>query len=359
MNNHPKKLSFFILKLLFLFGGLFLFLISIATAAPVDNKTMWQMINSARQANGVELLAWNEVLAQAAQQHADEMVLQDDPSHIASNGSQPSELVAALGYGSYPDGIRSSENWATGSAIEVIAFFLEDDLHRENMLSPVWREVGVGQAQSVLGSQLWVVVFGAQPGVWPIFINDNAKRTSEKHVIIKSRSEQAGYSEEIFTSPVEMRIASAGSITDSLWVPWQAEIELELQAPGGEKLVMAEFRDAIGHTIVSTNTIYLVLPNDPVPTSALQLVPTLTPSQTPTITPLPSPTPEPTVTPTASATMTPMPLPTATATTIPASLSQSLFESTKSPLLLLALIILAILFFGMIFMLLLRLLRRQ
>jgi hypothetical protein len=185
-------------------------------------------------------------------------------------------------------------------------------------------------------------------------------------VIIKLRHEEAGYSEDIFTTPVEMRLGEAETITDTLWVPWQAEMELELEAPGGQKVVMAEFRDAIGQTIVSTDTIYLVLPNDALPTSAVQLAPTLTPSYTPTITPTPTMTPIPTVTPTSTATVSPIPTLTPTMTVTPVSTVQnpkgtrSLLETSNRPILLIALIIFALgIIFGIILMLLLRLLRRR
>lgn len=365
MNKHPKKQLNLILKPWLLFGCLLLLTLmpSATTAqAPVDGHVMWEMINTARQANDVELLAWNEVLAQAAQQHAEDIAKRDEASHIGSDGSTPEQRVARLGYASYPDGIRARENLSTGSAIEVMAFFLEDQTHRENLLLPSWREVGVasvGKAESLLGSPLWVVVFGAQPGVLPIFINDNEEQTTESTVIIKLRHEEAGYSEDIFTTPVEMRLGEAETITDTLWVPWQAEMELELEAPGGEKVVIAEFRDAMGHIVQSQDTIYLVLPNDALPTSAVQLAPTLTPSYTPTITPTPTMTPIPTVTPTSTATVTPIPTLTPTMTVTPVSTVQSLLETSNHPILLTALIIFALgIIFGIILMLLLRIFRR-
>ncbi len=296
---------------------------TVQAQSAVDPKGFWEMMNAARLANGVGLYAWNDQLAEAARIQAEDIAQRSERNHIGSDGSTVQERAARLGYESYPDAVRVSENWSTGSALEAMAYFLEDQIHRDNMLLPIWREVGVAKAERVEGGELWVVVFGARPGVLPIFLNEGEERTTESRVNVILRTEEAGYSEEVFTTPIEMRVAEAENLADAAWQAWQPEIEIELSSSGGEKTVVAEVRDSLGHTAQYSDTIYLVAPDGPVPTSDAQFAPTLTASPTSTLTPTPTATlpptatPLPTATPTPTATLTPTMTPIPTATPIP------------------------------------------
>ncbi|MGH2542063.1 MAG: CAP domain-containing protein, partial [Ardenticatenaceae bacterium] len=248
----------------------------VAAQLPFPREQMRELIVAARRANGVGLLAWNEALAEAAQRHAEEIASREEPSHLGSDGSTPQERAARVGYGAYPDGVRVSENWSTGSAMEAMAFFLEDQVHRDNLLSPVWREVGVGRAEQPGGQELWVVLFGAQPGVLPVFINQDAARTTDSLVTVQLSAEEAGYSEELFTDPVEVRVAEAEQLAEAPWQPWQPEVTVELSSGGGEKSVVVEYRDAQGHTVQASDSIFLIQPDGPLPTPRAQFAPTLT-----------------------------------------------------------------------------------
>ncbi len=106
----------------------------------------YEMMNEARRANSVGLLGWNEDLAAAAQAHADDIATRSDPGHVGSDGSLVAERVARTAYLPYPDRMMVSENWSSGTALEAMKFFLEDQIHRDNLLLPNWREVGVGHA---------------------------------------------------------------------------------------------------------------------------------------------------------------------------------------------------------------------
>ncbi len=310
----------------------------VAAQAPLAPKEMFKLINTARLANGVGLLAWNDTLAEAAQRHAEDNATRDDPGHVGSDNSTPAERAARVGYGVYPDAIRVSENWSTGSALEAMAFFLEDQIHRDNMLAPLWREVGVGRAERASGQTVWVVLFGAQPGVLPIFVNQDAERTTERRVTVQLSGEEAGWSEEIFTAPVEVRVAEAAQLEAAPWQPWVPEVEIELGAEGGERLLVAEYRDAQGRTVQASDTIFLVQPQGPVPTSRAQFAPTVTPSATPTLTPTATATATPTLTPTPSVT----PTPTITPTPTPAPGLLALPDYVNFPLLLAGVLLLTL-----------------
>lgn len=293
--------------------GLLLLLVLLPASAqaqrPEPERLFWEMTNEARAANGVGRLVWNEQLAEAAQLHAADIAGRDDPSHIGSDGSTPQERAARAGYPPYPEGVRASENWSTGSALEAMAYFLEDQIHRDNMLLPLWREVGVGRAETSWGGELWVVLYGAQPGVLPIFVNQDEPRTTQRRVMVQLRSEEAGYSPERFTTPVEMRLGEPETIEMARWRPWQPEAEITLSPGGGDKTVIVELRDAQGHVVASSDMITLVVPNGPVPTPRTQLAPTATTTLVPTETPIPTGTPPVPATATVLPTLPPAPTP--------------------------------------------------
>lgn len=292
-----------------------------AQAQPGTPREMFDMINEARKANGVGLLAWNDDLAAAAQAHAEDIAANPGIGHSGSDGSTVSDRVARTNYQSYTGRMMVSENWSVGTALDVMKFFLEDQIHRDNLLLPIWREVGIGRAMYNETNELWVVDFGAQPGVYPIFVNGDAPQTTERTVTVDLRNEEAGYEPTIFTSIAEIRVADAREISDTVWMPFQPQVTIELVAGGGEHSVVAEFRDPEGHVVQSIDTIYLVEASGPLPTARVALAPTLTPSFTP------SPTNTPTVTPTPTATATPSVTPTVTPTPTPTPLFKTVTDN--------------------------------
>nr|MBA3533285.1 CAP domain-containing protein [Ardenticatenales bacterium] len=242
--------------------GVLLFLLVVSPAAaqePFSTQDMQMFINAIRRANEAEPLAWSPMLAEAAQDFAEELATrEEDLNHEGADGSKPEDRVALAGYVAYPDGVRASESFSTSNAMEAMAFFLESDVHRNNMLLNIWREVGIGHAESEKWGEVWVVVFGAQPGVLPIFINQDAALSTEPRVRVRLSTEEAGWSEEVFTIPVEVRVAEPQQLNAAPWKPWQSEVELLLSPEPGQKVVIAEYRDAQGRTVQAQDTIFLL-----------------------------------------------------------------------------------------------------
>jgi uncharacterized protein YkwD len=121
------------------------------------------LVNATRQRHGVSQLTWNDALALAAQRHANDIAGRRVMSHTGSDGSNPKQRAARAGYPASPGGVRASENFAAGTAAEVVTIFLNSPPHRYNMLLPQWREVGIGRATRPWGTELWVLVFGVRP----------------------------------------------------------------------------------------------------------------------------------------------------------------------------------------------------
>jgi uncharacterized protein YkwD/LysM repeat protein len=118
-------------------------------------------INQARAENGLGPLAVNPLLNQAAQGHVNDMITNYVYGHYGSDGSTVQTRVARTGYSATP---WVSENWVSASdAGGAMRWWMNDYIHRVNILTARWSEVGVGVGTR--GSEMiFVTVFSAGGG---------------------------------------------------------------------------------------------------------------------------------------------------------------------------------------------------
>lgn len=118
-------------------------------------------INQVRVENGLEPVAVHPLLNQAAQGHVDDMLTNYIYGHYGSDGSSVHMRVARTGYSDKP---WVSENWvSSGSPAGAMRWWMNDYIHRVNILTPRWREVGIGVGTR--GSEMiFVTVFSAGEG---------------------------------------------------------------------------------------------------------------------------------------------------------------------------------------------------
>lgn len=101
------------------------------------------LINQARTQAGLPALAINPQLAAAAQGHSIDMACHGLISHSGSDGSSPSQRVAAAGYFAS----RSSEIiYGSGYPRTAFDWWMNDQIHRDEILNPYVSELGVGYA---------------------------------------------------------------------------------------------------------------------------------------------------------------------------------------------------------------------
>jgi uncharacterized protein YkwD len=127
-------------------------------------RAVLERTNRARDEEGRRLspVRRNDELDVAAQRYAERMLEEGFYAHVAPDGSDPSDRVAAVGYGPV---LFLSENLAQGlfEPEEVVERWLNSSDHRRNILHPRAEEVGIGMA---LGDTddgfrvLWVQIFG-------------------------------------------------------------------------------------------------------------------------------------------------------------------------------------------------------
>lgn len=132
--------------------------------------------NKIRVDNGVGRVSFSHELSLAARMHATEAANTGLYAHIGKSGQSPLHRVAYAQYGKKSNyQYTVSENIAYGqkTAAEAInAFMLSTAGHKENLLHPQWKDVGLAVIQSSEGIVLdnstvtnyliWVQVFGLQ-----------------------------------------------------------------------------------------------------------------------------------------------------------------------------------------------------
>lgn len=151
--------SVFLLALLLGASGL-------ASAQQDVAAQVFARINAARAENGLPPYTRNPQLDVAAQQHADD-ILQNGAAlgHRGSDGSSPLDRALKAGYGS----TIVSENWAGYRTVDlVMSFWLTDPPHRRNVLSPKFRDIGIGVASRPGGGYVIVTDLGAPQGSPPV-----------------------------------------------------------------------------------------------------------------------------------------------------------------------------------------------
>ncbi len=109
-------------------------------AVPADAEQLLALTNQARAADGLAPLQWSPVLAQAARQHAEQMVAHGALSH--QYPGEPDVAARAAAAGAHFHAI--AENIALGPNIEEIQTqWMHSVGHRNNILDPQMNVIGI------------------------------------------------------------------------------------------------------------------------------------------------------------------------------------------------------------------------
>ena len=123
------------------------------SALSPEGQTILADVNQARIDNGLPPLTPSPVLTVAAQRHVDDVIANGNWGHYGSDGSNVQIRAARAGYGSS----WVSENWvAVSSPDQAITWWMNDWIHRVNILTPYWDDIGVGVA--LAGNGYWIIV---------------------------------------------------------------------------------------------------------------------------------------------------------------------------------------------------------
>lgn len=106
-------------------------------------------------------LAWNDLLANAARGHAQDMAAKNYFAHNSLDGRTPWDRIVAAGYTNYR---TLAENIAAGQTTpeNVVDGWLGSPGHCANIMNPALKELGVGYAAGGSYRYYWVQDFGAR-----------------------------------------------------------------------------------------------------------------------------------------------------------------------------------------------------
>lgn len=131
------------------------------TGEDAFRQEMLTLVNQERFAVGLTALTMNLVLQNSAQAYAEDMVKRKFFSHTDPQGKGSLDRIRASGYLMPPcDCVwryRTGENLGRGQTTptQVVRDWMKSKLHRENILSPQFKEIGIGKA-----GDIWVQHFG-------------------------------------------------------------------------------------------------------------------------------------------------------------------------------------------------------
>jgi len=135
-------------------------------ALPLPNATVaarevFDRLNQKRLEMGLSELEWSDRLADLARLHSEDMASNNFFNHRGSDGSMVDDRADRLHLGTWAgigENIAFMQNFAdpVGTAIEK---WLQSPSHRTNMLSPQWKETGVGVTVTKEGKFYFTQVF--------------------------------------------------------------------------------------------------------------------------------------------------------------------------------------------------------
>ena len=136
----------------------------------------FELLNKARDDNGLEALAWNQELETCACIRAEEIAYSFDKNHLRPMGAQ---------WYTVNPGILLGENICRGpgDAEKVMKSWLENPADRENFLCPDLTEVAIGVYEDSEGHFYWACEFG----------NDSSQKSSSAVSDEKSASDNTGH----------------------------------------------------------------------------------------------------------------------------------------------------------------------
>ena len=207
-----------------------------------------ELVNAERAARGLPPLKLSSALRDAARYHATDMAQDGYFEHDTYDraGGQLKRVCDTWSrIGSYypsPWGENIAAGYTTPAS--VMSGWMNSSGHRDNLLNPNHREIGVGYTRGGSWRHYWVQDFGTRSDVYPLVINREAASTDSIHVSLY-----------IYGDWDQVRLRNDGGAWSS-WRPFAHTLDWTLPARAGRHTVQAEMR-AGGRTTTGSDTISL------------------------------------------------------------------------------------------------------
>ncbi len=116
---------------------------------------MLDALNYERARRGLAPLVREARLDLAAQRHSEEMAQRDVLDHVGNGGTSAFDRIRAVGY----SWRAAAENIASGNAdaIATLQQWIHSPGHYQNMINPLYTQVGIGHAVALGGRHYWTL----------------------------------------------------------------------------------------------------------------------------------------------------------------------------------------------------------
>lgn len=163
---HPSSLGI-IAILMILFQGIINYIPKInpnilGYASNISIQDVVNLTNQKRSEAGLSALSLNQELSAAAYTKGRDMIDRDYWAHVAPDGTQPWKFFGQFGYKYKFAGENLARDFS--NANEAVNAWMNSPTHKENILNPKYKEIGIGIVEGDLaGSDTTVIVqfFGA------------------------------------------------------------------------------------------------------------------------------------------------------------------------------------------------------
>src|SRR3990172_5099432 len=228
-------------------------------ARVLDEARTVYLGNLARRANGVPPLRWNRQLTNAARWFSwDSVENRPEPycGHQDTQGKWPGDRAAAFGY----KGFAGAENAFCGYVTpeDAIAGWMNSQGHRDNLLDPEWREIGLGYYLRESDGRGYVTQgFGVDSVYPPVIIENEAVTTTTPLVGLYIYDRPPGGGFKSMGPASQMLVGNDICFTGSTWEPYATEKAWTLAPDSGWREVHVKTRDTLSRTMVVSDAIYL------------------------------------------------------------------------------------------------------
>lgn len=210
---------------------------SIAPYNESYEQELLALINQTRVAAGLSPLKKNNNLVRAARYHAKHMCDNTYFNHNSLDVNDQTICTTFQRIGAFYSYQTAAENIAAGTTTpqQTHDAFMASPGHLANIMNPNVREVGVGYYYSANAPYFtrWVEDFGAQSGVYPVIINQDALTTDAPQVNVFFHG-QGVYS--------QLRIKNSDTANWGDWQNFTANLPWVLTSSTGSKTVEVQMR---------------------------------------------------------------------------------------------------------------------
>lgn len=122
----------------------------------IDQKKLIELTNIEREKKGLPVVKENEALDRAAELKAQNMFAENYWAHFAPSGKSPWDFILGAGYKFTFAGENLAKNFY--SSDDVVKAWVESPTHRDNLLNPNYRDIGIAVVEGTLNGQKTILV---------------------------------------------------------------------------------------------------------------------------------------------------------------------------------------------------------